>query len=74
MISYTKRYVNIVSLLITILIYFFLIKSNLIPNKIDFNKHLISSIFKRSSVLVELNSNNINQDTKEDSKIQNNLI
>lgn len=72
MISYTKRYVNIVSLIITILIYIFLIKSNLIPNKIDFNTHLISSIFKRSSVLVELNSSNINQDTKDNSEIQNN--
>lgn len=72
MISYTKRYVNIVSLIITTLIYIFLIKSNLIQNKIDFNTHLISNIFKRSSVLVELNSNNINQDTKENSEIQNN--
>ena len=72
MISYTKRYVNIVSLIITILIYIFLIKSNLIQNKIDFNTHFISSIFKRSSVLVELTTHNINQDTKEDSKIQNN--
>jgi len=72
MISYTKRYVNVVSLIITILIYIFLIKSNLISNKIDFNTHLISSIFKRSSVLVELNSSNINQDTKDNSEIQNN--
>lgn len=72
MISYTKRYVNIVSLLITILIYIFLNQASLIPNKNDFNTHFISSIFKRSSVLVELNSNNINQDTKDNSEIQNN--
>ena len=72
MISYTKRYVNIVSLIITILIYIFFSKSNLISNKIDFNTPFISNIFKRSSVLVELNSNNINQDTKEDLEIQNN--
>lgn len=72
MISYTKRYVNIVSLLITILVYIFLIKSNLLPQKNEFEKHLFSNIFKRSTVLVELNSNNINQDTKEDSEIQNN--
>ena len=72
MINYTKRYVNIVSLLVTILIYIFLIKSNSIPSRNDFNKHLISNIFKRSSVLVELNSNNINQDTEENSEIQNN--
>ena len=72
MISYTKRYVNIVSLLVTILIYIFLINSNLIPPKNEFDKHLISNIFKRSSVLVELNSSNINQDTKEELEIQNN--
>ena len=72
MISYTKRYVNIVSLAITILVYIFLIRTNLLPQKNDFEKHLISNIFKRNTVLVELNSNNINQDTKEDSKIQNN--
>lgn len=72
MISYTKRYVNIVSLAITILVYIFLIRTNLLPQKNDFEKHLISNIFKRSTVLVELNSNNINQNTKEDSEIQNN--
>lgn len=72
MISYTKRYVNIVSLAITILVYIFLIRTNLLPQNNDFEKHLISNIFKKSTVLVELNSNNINQDTKDDSKIQNN--
>lgn len=74
--SYTKRYVNIVSLLITMLIYIFLNESNFFFNKIDFNIHLISNIFKRNLVLVELNSNNVNQNTKEDteknSEIQNN--
>lgn len=72
MIIYTKRYVNILSLLITILIYIFFSKSNLILNKIDLDSHLISSILKKSSVLVELNSSNINQETKDDSEIQNN--
>lgn len=72
MISYTKRYVNIVSLLITILIYIFLNCLNIIPNKKDFNKHLISNIFKKSQILVELNSININQDTEENIQIQNN--
>lgn len=72
MIIYTKRYVNIVSLLITILIYIFFSKSNLILNKIDLDTHLISSVLKRSSVLVELNSNNINQETKDNSETQNN--
>lgn len=72
MISYTKRCVNIVSLFITILIYIFLIKLNFVSNKIDFNVNLISSIFKRSSVLVELNTSNINQETKDNTEIQNN--
>lgn len=72
MISYTKRCVNIVSLFITILIYIFLIKLNFVSNKIDFNANLISSIFKRSSVLVELNTSNINQETKDNTEIQNN--
>lgn len=65
MISYTKRYVNIVSLLITILVYFILTSSFSICNKVDFEPLYISNIFKRNKVLVELNSNNINQDTKE---------
>lgn len=73
MISYTKRYVNIVSILITILIYFSIDKLNLILNQTDFNSHFISNMFKKSSVLVEINSNNINQETKEANiKIQNN--
>lgn len=72
MIIYTKRYVNIVSLLITIIIYIFLIENNFTPNKIDFKIHLISNILKKSLVLVELNSNNVNQETKDNSEIQNN--
>ncbi len=72
MISYTKRYVNIISLIVTIPIYIFFSKSSLVSNKTDFNIHLISNIFKSSLVLVELNSDNINQDTDDDLKIQNN--
>ena len=72
MIFYTKRYVNIMSLLITIIVYIFLIENNLNSKKVDFKKHLISNVLKRNSVLVELNSNNINQETKDNSKIQNN--
>ena len=68
MISYTKRYVNIISLIVTIPIYIFFSKSSLVSNKTDFNIHLISNIFKSSSVLVELNSDNINQDTDDDLK------
>ena len=73
MISYTKRYVNTVSILITILIYLFLNKSNFLISQIEFTPHFISNIFKRNSVLVEINSNNINQETKEENiKNQNN--
>lgn len=73
MISYTTRYLNIVSFVITILIYLLITKTNVVINKIDFNSHSISNMFKRSTVLVELNSSNINQETKEENeKIQNN--
>lgn len=74
MLNYTKRYVNIVSLLISIIIYiFFTILSSSI-NSIDFNLPHISNIFKRNWILVELNSNNINQETKENIENQNNQI
>ena len=62
MLKYTTRYVNIVSLLITIIIF---ISINLITplfNKI--NKYLISKLLKKNYILVEFKSNsNINQDT-----------
>ena len=72
MIRYTTRYVNIVSLVITIIIYIFL--SYFLTNlKIfDFNLSFISNILKKNIVQVELNSSNINQETKDDFKIQNN--
>lgn len=73
MISYTSRYVNIVSFFITIIIYIFFSKTILILKKTDFNSPLISSMIKRSSILVEINSNNINQETKEENiESQNN--
>ena len=65
MISYTKRYVNIVSLLISIIIYIGLTNYDILLKRVDFNLPLFSIMFKRNSVLVELNSNNINQETKE---------
>lgn len=68
MISYTKRYVNIVSLLITILIYslFILLTPNFTQS--DITKYPISNIFKKNPILVELRTKNINQETKEESK------
>ena len=65
MIQYTKRYVNIVSFIITIIIFITtnqikILKINITP---------ISNLFKRNLVLVELSSNNINQETKEDTPL-----
>ncbi len=75
MFNYTTRYLNVVSFFITILIYFFLMKSNVIINKVDFNSLSIFNILKRNTVLVELNSNYIKKDTAEEStKGQNNLL
>mgnify|MGYP000329524075 CR=1 FL=1 len=59
---YTKRYVNIVSLIITIIIF-------ITTNQIKINITPISNLFKRNLVLVELSSNNINQETKEDTPL-----
>lgn len=72
MISYTKRYVNVVSLLISIIIYIFFTITSSSINSIDFNPLYISNIFKRNWILVELNSNNINQETEENIENQNN--
>lgn len=72
MLNYTKRYVNIVSFSISIIIYIFFTISSSSINSIDFKPPYISNIFKRNWVLVELNSNNINQETEEDIKNQNN--
>jgi LPXTG-site transpeptidase (sortase) family protein len=66
MISYTKRYINIVSLVITIIIFIFLRILFQEINKIDFNPTYIINILKINKVQVELNSNNINQETKEE--------
>lgn len=71
MIKYTTRYVNIVSLLITIIIYIFLSLFFTGLKKIDFNLSFISNLLKRNIVQVELNSSNINQETKENLENQN---
>ena len=67
MISYTKRFVNIVSLLITIVIYFFV--TNV---RINFCPQSIFNMFKKSVVQVELNSNsvNLNSDNGIEEKIE----
>lgn len=72
MISYTKRYVNIISFLITIPIFLIISNINISSIKFDFTQPLFLNIFKRNVVLVELSSNNINQDTNENIKIEDN--
>lgn len=72
MIIYTKRYVNIVSLLISIIIFILLNQVTPLFNKIYFKLHPISIIFKMNPILVELSSNNINQSTKENLENQSN--
>lgn len=59
MISYTKRYVNIVSLIITIVLYGTL-------TNVNFNPTSILNLLKKNIVQVEISSNNINQETKEE--------
>ena len=60
MISYTKRYVNIVSILLTTIIF-------IIINNINFNLNpqSILNIFKKNAIQVEMNSNNINTKTND---------
>lgn len=72
MIKYTTRYVNIVSLIITIIIYIFLSYLFTSLKIFDFNLSFISNILKKNIVQVELKSSSINQETKEEFKIQNN--
>ncbi len=66
MVSFSKRYINIVSLIITIIIYFsgeyLLFK----PQKNNFKFISILNLLKINKVQVEISSSNINQNTKED--------
>ncbi len=72
MISYTKRYINIVSLIITILIFSLLELYIQQIKKNNFNITSIINIFKINTIQVEINSNNIKQETKEEKvEIQN---
>lgn len=72
MISYSKRYINIVSILITILIYIFFSKSNFLFNQISYNLNSIPNILEKSLSKLEVNSNNINQETNEEEIEKNN--
>ena len=67
MIKFSKRYVNTVSIIITILIYFLL--QGLIPNQqknIEFTS--ILNIFKRDKVQVALISNSVEKETEENNQ------
>lgn len=65
MIKYTARYINIVSLIITIIIFCLIMKTNVVCNKFDFNPQKISILLRKNIVKVAINSNNINKETKE---------
>ena len=72
MVNFSKRYINIVSLIITIVIYFswnclFFSRQQ---NNIKFTS--ILNLLKRNNVQVEIGSNNITQETKENIQIQKN--
>ena len=69
MVRYTTRYVNLVSFIITLLIFIIIINARITLNRINYGT-LISILLKRDSVLVELKSNNFNQDT-EDKNVEN---
>ena len=69
MVRYTTRYVNLVSFIITLLIFIITINARITLNRINYGT-LISILIKRDSVLVELKSNNFNQDT-EDKNVEN---
>lgn len=69
MISYTTRYLNIVSFIITIFVLIFITKSSLLFsyfNKFNFNQTPISNILKKNTIFIQFDSNGINQDTKEE--------
>ncbi len=76
MVSFSKRYINIVSLIITIIIYFsgeyLLFK----PQKNNFKFISILNLLKINKVQVEISSSNINQNTKENEgvNINNNNV
>lgn len=72
MTKYTTRHINIVSLLITIIIFF--ITQQYKTLAIPMNTQKIEKLFKKDLILVELKSNNINQDTKENEKDTQNFV
>lgn len=72
MINYSKRNLNIMSLIISTIIFILLININFMFKKNNFNPNSIIKLFKRDLVEVEIKSDNINKNTNESSKNQNN--
>ena len=72
MVNFSKRYINIVSLIITIVIYFSwnCLFFSIQQNNIKFTS--ILNLLKRNNVQVEIGSNNITKETKENIQIQKN--
>ena len=72
MVNFSKRYINIVSLIITIVIYFTwnCLFFNRQQNNIKFTS--ILNLLKRNNVQVEIGSSNITKETKENIQIQKN--
>lgn len=65
MISYTKRFVNIVSIIITIIIYIVVVRSGKVLKQIDFNPPFISNLLKIGISQTNIKSNNILKNTNE---------
>lgn len=68
MINYTKRYVNIVSLIITIIINCCINNCSQILKKFDHNPNSIFNLLKTNIVKVEMQDDNIKEETKEENK------
>ena len=75
MIKFTNRYLNIVSIIFTIIIFFIISKTNLLKYNARFDSLLISKLFKKYSFIVEMNSDNVNGETEDkNDKLQLNEI
>lgn len=65
MINYTKRYVNIISLIVTTIIFISINNTILKDLNFDFNPLFIKSYFRRNIILVEMKIDDIKENTKD---------
>lgn len=70
--SYTERYLNIISIIFTIIIFIFFNNINFIFRNNYFNPNSIIRLLKKDEVKVEIYSSNVNQNTNEFLENQNN--